>query len=44
MKKMKKDKNEEKNNEDERYVYACCLKGLNEQGCQAFYHIEGHHI
>ena len=28
-KKMKKDKNEEKNNEDERYIYACCLRGLN---------------
>jgi hypothetical protein len=37
---QKKEKPDEKNNEDDRYVYACCLKNLSEQGCQSFYHLE----
>lgn len=31
-------KEKEKDNEY-RYVYACCLKGLHEQGHQAYFHI-----
>jgi hypothetical protein len=40
-KKREKDSKKEKDKEDEnRYVYACCLKNLNEQGETPYFHIE----